>query len=303
MFRAGGGSAYTRRREGITRRRVIGAHLCASERHRGQDLSAGVVCGRCSHLLAAFRRSHGAVGFDVSGVLRAGHGRYHGCRSLDLFPAWRLPVRGVDIVGNVCVVLFFFLFPSGRFAPRWTRWLGVAFCAFLVSRSLFPEFYSRWQALEMVSFLVFIGIVVSLVWSQTYSYRKFSSPAQRRQTKWVVFGTALAVAGTFPFQVPVDLSLVDGDTPLRLLLLRTGFSLSFLLVPLSISVAVLRSHLFDIDVLINRSLVYGSLTAMLIGLYFGGILVLQRLFIVLTGEESTLAVVASTLVIAALFNP
>jgi hypothetical protein len=195
------------------------------------------------------------------------------------------------------------LFPSGRFAPRWTRWLGVAFCAFLVSRNLFPEFYSRSPALEMVSFFVFIGIVVSLVWSQTYSYRKFSSPAQRRQTKWVVFGTALAVAGTFPFQVPVDLSLVDGDTPLRLLLRSTGFSLSFLLVPFSISVAVLRSHLFDIDVLINRTLVYGSLTAMLIELYLSGILVLQRLFIALTGEESALAVVASTLVIAALFNP
>jgi len=155
----------------------------------------------------------------------------------------------------------------------------------------------------MVAFLVFVGIVVSLVWSQTYSYRRFSSPVQRRQTKWVVFGTTLAVAGTFPFQVPVDLSLVDGDTPLRLLLFRTGFSLSFLLVPLSISVAVLRSHLFDIDVLINRTLVYGSLTAMLIGLYFGGIVVLQRLFVVLTGEKSTLAVVASTLTIAALFNP
>jgi hypothetical protein len=66
---------------------------------------------------------------------------------------------------------------------------------------------------------------------------------------------------------------------------------------------VLRSHLFDIDVLINRTLVYGSLTAMLIGLYFGAIVTLQRLFIVLTGEKSTLAVVASTLVIAALFNP
>ena len=222
-------------------------------------------------------------------------------------PAWWLPVLGVNIVGNVSAVLFFLLFPSGRFAPRWTRWLAVAFCAFQVTdlliENLFPELYSRLPALEMVAFLVFVGIVVSLVWSQTYSYRRFSSPVQRRQTKWVVFGTTLAVAGTFPFQVPVDLSLVDGDTPLRLLLLRTGFSLSFLLVPLSISVAVLRSHLFDIDVLINRTLVYGSLTAMLIGLYLGGILVLQRLFIVLTGEESTLAVVASTLVIAALFNP
>ena len=222
-------------------------------------------------------------------------------------PAWWLPVLGVNIVGNVSAVLFFLLFPSGRFAPRWTRWLAVAFCTFQVTdlliENLFPELYSRLPALEMVAFLVFVGIVVSLVWSQTYSYRRFSSPVQRRQTKWVVFGTTLAVAGTFPFQVPVDLSLVDGDTPLRLLLLRTGFSLSFLLVPLSISVAVLRSHLFDIDVLINRTLVYGSLTAMLIGLYLGGILVLQRLFIVLTGEESTLAVVASTLVIAALFNP
>jgi hypothetical protein len=103
--------------------------------------------------------------------------------------------------------------------------------------------------------------------------------------------------------VPVDLSLVDGDTPLALLLLRTGFAFSFLLVPMSISVAVLRSHLFDIDVLINHTLVYGSLTTMLVGLYFGGIVALQRLFVVLTGEKSTLAVVASTLLIAALFNP
>jgi len=118
-----------------------------------------------------------------------------------------------------------------------------------------------------------------------------------------VFGTTLAVAGTFPFQVPVDLSLIDGDTPLRLLLLSTGFSLSFLLVPFSISVAVLRSHRFDIDVLINCTLVYGTLTATLVALYFGGIVLLQGLFVALTGEQSTLAVVASTLAIAALFNP
>jgi hypothetical protein len=65
----------------------------------------------------------------------------------------------------------------------------------------------------------------------------------------------------------------------------------------------LRYRLFDIDVIINRTLVYGSLTATLVLLYFGGIVMLQRLFVVLTGEKSTLAVVASTLAIAALFNP
>jgi hypothetical protein len=65
----------------------------------------------------------------------------------------------------------------------------------------------------------------------------------------------------------------------------------------------LRYRLYDIDLLINRALVYGSLTATLVLLYFGGIVVLQRLFVALTGEQSTLAVVASTLTIAALFNP
>jgi hypothetical protein len=76
-----------------------------------------------------------------------------------------------------------------------------------------------------------------------------------------------------------------------------------MLIPLSIGVAVLRSHLFDIDLLINRTLVYGSLTTVLVALYFGGIVLLQRLFVALTSEQSTLAVVGSTLLIAALFNP
>ncbi len=218
-------------------------------------------------------------------------------------PAWWLPVLSVLIVGLVCSVLFFFLFPGGRFAPRWTRWLAVAFIAFQLSTNLFPGLYSRSPALETVSFLVFLGIVVSLVWSQVYRYRRVSSETQRQQTKWVVFGLTLGVAGTFPLGVPVDLSWVGGDTPLTLLFLKMGFALSFMLIPLSIGVAVLRSHLFDIDVVINRTLVYGSLTATLVALYFVGIVVLQRLFVALTGEKSTLAVVASTLVIAALFTP
>jgi hypothetical protein len=246
-------------------------------------------------LVSAFLVSFGPVAVDTTDAEAL----------ISFQPAWWLPVRSVEIVGNVCAVLFFLLFPSGRFAPRWTRWLAVAFSAFNVSDVLFPELYSRSPTLKMLSFLVFLGIVVSLVWSQIYSYRRFSSPAQRRQTKWVVFGATLAVAGTFPFQLPVDLSLVDGDTPLTLLLFRTGFALSFLLVPFSISVAVLRSHLFDIDVLINRTLVYGALTATLALVYFGGVTATQSIFQTLTGEQKLpqLAIVASTLVIAALSNP
>jgi hypothetical protein len=86
-------------------------------------------------------------------------------------------------------------------------------------------------------------------------------------------------------------------------LLTIAALLSFVTIPIAVGVAVLKYHLYDIDIIINRALVYGSLTATLVVLYFGGIVVLQRFFVLLTGQQSTLAVVASTLLIAALFTP
>jgi hypothetical protein len=79
--------------------------------------------------------------------------------------------------------------------------------------------------------------------------------------------------------------------------------LALLLVPVCTYIAILRYNLYDLGVVINRTLVYGSLTAMLVTLYFGGVVVLQSVFVLLTGQRSTIAVVASTLLIAALFNP
>jgi hypothetical protein len=87
---------------------------------------------------------------------------------------------------------------------------------------------------------------------------------------------------------------------------RMGFALNIAFIPaipIAIGIAILRYRLYDIDIIINRTLVYGSLTAMLVALYFVGIVVLQRVFVFLTSEQSTLAIVASTLLIAALFNP
>ena len=74
-------------------------------------------------------------------------------------------------------------------------------------------------------------------------------------------------------------------------------------VPTAVGIAITRYKLYEIDILINRTLVYGAITSMLVALYFGGIVVLQRVLVLLTGEKSTLAVVASTLLIAALFSP
>jgi hypothetical protein len=78
---------------------------------------------------------------------------------------------------------------------------------------------------------------------------------------------------------------------------------SLLFTPIFTYIAILRYRLYEIDIIINRTLVYGSLTATLVALYFGVIVVLQRPFDLLTGERSTLAVVASTLLMAALFTP
>jgi cobalamin biosynthesis protein CobD/CbiB len=74
-------------------------------------------------------------------------------------------------------------------------------------------------------------------------------------------------------------------------------------IPISMGIAILRYRLYEIDLIINRSLVYGLLTAILALIYFGSVTLLQSFFSILTGQANTLAIVASTLAIAALFNP
>src|SRR5215203_6548121 len=111
------------------------------------------------------------------------------------------------------------------------------------------------------------GFAGTTLFAQVYRYRQVSSPAQRQQTKWVVFGLAMALGGA---SVVALLDLVVPHDVLASLVGTTSFYLFTLLIPLSIAVAVLRYHLYGIDTLINRTLVYGLLTATLVALYFGG---------------------------------
>jgi hypothetical protein len=117
-----------------------------------------------------------------------------------------------------------------------------------------------------------------------------SRGTEREQMKWFV----CAVAPMLVIPIEDYLPGIIGSV---------AFAGVLIALPTSIGIAVLKYHLYDIDVIINRTLVYGSLTATLIVVYFGGIVVLQRVFVLLTGQQSTLAVVASTLLIAALFTP
>jgi hypothetical protein len=137
-------------------------------------------------------------------------------------------------------------------------------------------------------------------------YRR-SGSEEREQIKWIAFAgsfvglmSLITVFSALVFE-PLFLDST-GTQPLWLGVLQDVELLSFAGIPVAVGFAVLRYRLYDIDVIINRTLVYGSLTVTLVALYFGGIVVLQRVFVVLTGQQSTLAVVASTLLIAALFS-
>ncbi len=249
-----------------------------------------------------WRKSDERVALVTSLYLVTFGAAFQGFNVLTLQPGLRVLSLGMAFVGNVCAGFFFYLFPTGHFVPRWTRWLLVAWIAYWGYTNLLLG--SILTGSGLIDLLVFFGLLLSVVAIQVYRYRRVSTPAQRQQTKWVVYGLSVALGGlllvkTVGFELSLHLGIIA-------YMVAEGLVYLFLLlVPLSIGIAMLRSRLFDIDVLINRTLVYGSLTVLLVGLYVSLILALQALVGGLTGSlsQQPLVIVASTLVIAALFQP
>jgi hypothetical protein len=214
-------------------------------------------------------------------------------------PALWFPAHLLNYIGQVSFGVFFYLFPDGRFVPRWTRWFAVTSALLFVPDVFFTE--SSLTNLIEPLFFVFIG---SLLFAQVYRYRLVSTPAQRQQTKWVVFGFSVALLGFLATILLYEsVSAIGGSGPLGEMVGETVVYGFLLLIPVSIGAAILRSRLYDIDVLINRTLVYGSLTTLLVAVYVGSVISMQYAFHAIAGGNSQLVVVVSTLVIAALFNP
>jgi hypothetical protein len=122
---------------------------------------------------------------------------------------------------------------------------------------------------------------------------------ERQQLKWFAYAAAIFASGIVLIVIPLAVDVPFWDVRAA----SAVFALAGTAVPIAIGIAILRYRLFDIDLLINRTLVYGLLTAILAALYLGGVVVLQALVRTISGQESQLAVVASTLAIAALFSP
>jgi hypothetical protein len=205
------------------------------------------------------------------------------------------------------------LFPTGRLPSR--RWRSLAWVLLAAGGAIVPlallnpandgPFENPFAlggvageaittidlALGMVIFAAFILSALSLV----IRYHR-ASGVERQQLKW--FALAAVVGGGLIVADVLSVDLLLGAAMWNLLNTATfaGFYLA-------VGIAILRHRLYEIDIIINRTLVYGTLTGTLVALYFGSIVLLQRVFVLLTGERSTLAIVASTLLIAALFNP
>jgi hypothetical protein len=221
------------------------------------------------------------------------------------------------------IEILLFLFPNGRLpSKRWRplAWLFAALtlmAAILISISPdaaldalgssdnvhvsipnplgiegLPNLYRPVQTLVLALGLVAAASVVI--------GRRKAGGIERLQVKWLLYASVIWFGGNV-LKNTVFSPLGD---------VSWGLWVSYLLVvigglggPIAIGIAILRYRLYEIDIIINRTLVYGALTVTLVALYFGGIVVLQRVFVLLTGQQSTLAVVASTLLIAALFSP
>jgi hypothetical protein len=205
------------------------------------------------------------------------------------------------------------LFPDGHPpSPRWrpVGWLGGLSIGLAVVSSAILLWPERGPALvtgdenpsHVVQVLVVfvalplmllagVGAVISL-------FVRFHRARgdERQQIKWFASAAALTLVWILVFGQSTLRGLPGVIVDLSALLVVPS-------IPIATGIAILRYRLYDIDRIINRTLVYGSLTVTLVALYFGGIVVLQRMFILLTGQQSTLAVVASTLLIAALFTP
>ena len=213
----------------------------------------------------------------------------------------------LNIIGQTSFIVFLYLFPNGRFVPRWSIVVAVMwFLAWAIP--LFGNPKLNAVAGVFTDGPLFLVLILSLILSQIYRYRRVSTPAERQQTKWVVYGLGAGLSA-FALSLLISNVFLPPSVRVNAIASMAGSSMAyafFLLIPIGIFLAVTRSRLYDIDIVIKRTLVYGSLTGILAGLYFGLVIGAQRLTQALTGQQvaqQPVVIVLSTLLIAAMFQP
>ncbi len=170
------------------------------------------------------------------------------------------------------ILFIFFLFPNGRFVPHWSRFVALASLAYIPLGFYLPPsdlFNFKSPLTLLFGFGYFVFIIIG-VYAQVYRYRRISTLQDRQQTKWFVFGLVIWLAFSILISIPFAIlqNLPAGaPEPWWSPLSQLSWFISLMLLPLTFTIAILRYRLWDIDLLISRTLVYGALTAVIIGLY------------------------------------
>jgi signal transduction histidine kinase len=217
---------------------------------------------------------------------------------ISAYPALWWSLALVTFMGNILPVLFFFVFPDGRFVPRWTWMVAILLVVLGVCFHFFPDSsVSRWLS-SPPGLVLSVCFVATAVLAQLYRYRRVSGPVQRQQSKWVVFGATTAMVVSQG--VTIAFTLQGRAHIILTLIAYTVVYASLLLIPLSIGVAILRHNLWDIDLVINRTLVYSALTASVVLLY---VLVVGGLGALLQLRGNLIISLLATGLAAVLFAP
>ncbi len=229
-------------------------------------------------------------------------------------PGWTVAVGMVRAIGQATsLIVPYYLFPNGRWVPRWTRWLATAWISCTVVWLIFPKaplnnvYVGTYLQTPALSYVFYLAFYAAGVMAQVYRYRHVASPIERQQTRWVVFGTTAAVCAYGAYQLgKIVLPALDqpGLAYVRYIFLaRPIYYALVACAPLCIGISALRYRLWDIDLIIRRTLIYGVLSGVLVLTYGGMVVAFQVIFRTLFGQGSVLAVVAATLGTAALFQP
>jgi signal transduction histidine kinase len=220
------------------------------------------------------------------------------------YPAWGPFLRGLNAIGMLFLTIFFYIFPDGRIIPGWTRWV------LLVAVPVYALLYlSPGQALDphvsTAGALVLVALTGLGVGAQVYRYRRVAGSVERQQIKWVIAGMGALVGSLIVVIVEslLTATVARSSPALYVLLYVAGYSVFTackLAIPVALAVAILRYRLWDIDLIINRALVYGSLSGSVIGLYA---LIVGGLGELLQARGSVALSFLATGVVAIIFQP
>jgi hypothetical protein len=229
-------------------------------------------------------------------------------------PISDVPVSTLQGLGWFFLLIFAYLFPNGRFTPGWTRYLAPLWAAWVGAFFAFAhDVFAQHPLLVGTTFLIWVWWFATGAYAQYRRYISVDTDAERYQTKWAVVGFFGAIIGALIAAVPHIAALSLGRPDLLgvgyQLIATTVISASGLLIPFTITTGMLRRRLFDVDLIINRALVYSALSATLALVYGVCVIALMGLVAAVSGRFSVnaaqhpITLVSATLVVAALAQP